>query len=237
MKDAQQRRYLDDVPRDIQDLIYEERDSEVVNLLMERKRLGKMQAALETSRIITRMKQTFPDALPGPSSKVGPRLSPKEKSVLAWIFVSLFVLAGVVFSSVGIYGLVLGLASKGWPSTEARILQSTVELRTTGTGSDRRSAYHALVTYEFTLDGETYQGDRISTADIGRGRSTHARRIVKRYPKGSIATVSYQTGNPSRCLLEPGLRWQAFMMPSVGLFVLLLGIVFLSARISVERDR
>jgi hypothetical protein len=41
---------------------------------------------------------------------------------------------------------------------------------------------------------------------------------------------------PSKCLLEPGFQGQTFILPSVGLFVLLLGGVFLAAQISVMRD-
>jgi len=35
---------------------------------------------------------------------------------------------------------------------------------------------------------------------------------------------------------EPGFQGQAFISPSIGLFVLLLGGVFLAAKISVMRD-
>ena len=234
MNDTRERQYLEDVPRDVQDLIYEDRCREAAQLLMEQKGLGKIQAAMETGRIASRMSEQFPDAMAEPSS--GPALTAKQESKATWAFISLFLVVGAVFTTIGVHGLALGFASRSWPSTEARILQSKVERDTSGSGKDRSTSYHAKVTYEFTVDGVTYKGDRVAAADIGRGKSIHAERIVKRYPKGSNATVYYMPEKPNRCLLEPGFKGQAFIIPSVGLFVLLLGGVFLAAQISVMRD-
>ena len=68
MTDTEQRQYLDDVPRDIQDLIYEGRHTEATQLLMDQKGLQKMQAAMEAGSIAIRMSEEFPDAVSGPSS-------------------------------------------------------------------------------------------------------------------------------------------------------------------------
>ena len=51
MSDAQQRKYLDDGPEDIQDLIFENRFPEATQLLMDQRGLGKMQAAMEAARV------------------------------------------------------------------------------------------------------------------------------------------------------------------------------------------
>lgn len=235
MNDTQERQYLDDVPREIQDLLFEDRCLEAAQLLMEQKGLGKMQAAMEAGRIVSRMSEQFPDAMAKAST--GPALTAKQESKATWAFISLFLVVGAVFATIGVHGLALGFASRSWPSTEARILQSKVERETSGTGKDRSTSYHAKVTYEFTLDGVTYRGDRVAAADIGRGKSVHARRIVTRYPKGSSASVYYMPEKPSKCLLEPGFQGQTFILPSAGLIVLLLGGVFLAAQISVMRDK
>lgn len=234
MNDTQKRQYLEDVPRDLQDLIFEDRCAEAAQLLMKQKGLGKMQAAMEVARIASRMSKQFPGAVTEPSS--GPGLTAKQQSIASWAFISLWILIGAVFTVIGIRGLALGFASRNWPSTEARILQSEVERETSGVGKDRSTAYHARITYEFTVDGVTYKGDRVAAADIGRGKSAHARGIVKRYPKGGSTSVYYMPEKPSTCLLEPGFQGQAFIFPSVGLFVLLLGGVFLAAKLSVMRD-
>lgn len=234
MNDTQQRQYLEDVPRDIQDLLFEDRALEAAQLLMEQKGLGKMQAAMEAGRIASRMSEQYPDAMAGSSSR--PAMTAKQESKATWAFISLFLVVGAVFTAIGVHGLALGFASRSWPSTKARILQSEVERVTSGSGEDRSTSYHAKVTYEFTVDGVTYKGDRVAAADIGRDKSAHARRIVTRYPKGSRTSVYYMPEKPSKCLLEPGFQEQTFILPSVGLFVLLLGGVFLAAQMSAMRD-
>ena len=234
MNDTRERQYLEDVPRDVQDLIYQDRCREAAQLLIEQKGLGKIQAAMETGRIVSRMSEQFPEAMPAPSSR--PALTAKQESKATWGFISLFLVVGTVFTAFGIHGLALGFESRTWPSTEARILQSVVERETSGSGTDRITSYHAKVTYEFTVDGVTYKGDRVASTDVSRGKSAHARRIVKRYPKGSSARVYYMPDKPGKCLLEPGFRGVTFIFLSVGLCVLALGIVFLVAQISVMRD-
>ena len=42
--------------------------------------------------------------------------------------------------------------------------------------------------------------------------------------------------DPSKCLLEPGVAGTTFIFLSIGVFALLLGGVFLVAKISVIRD-
>jgi hypothetical protein len=65
MTDTKQRQYLDDVSRDIQDLIYEGLHTEATQLLMDQKGLEKMQAAMEARRIAMRMSKAFPETAPG----------------------------------------------------------------------------------------------------------------------------------------------------------------------------
>ena len=233
MSEEQDRQYLDDVPKDIQDMIYDGRHAEAIQLLMDQQGLQKIRAGMEVARIATRMSQAFPDADQSPSS--GPAMTAKQQSVVSWAIISLVFLAGAGFTGIGIHGLASGFQSRSWPSTESRIKQSKVERRTHRSGVDRTTAYFAVVTYEFTVHGASYMGDRVSSSDVGRD-SKFAERIVDRYPKGSITKVYYNPENPSECLLEPGVQGKAFIAPSIGLFLLLLGGVFLAAQISASRD-
>ena len=173
------------------------------------------------------------EAQDSPSS--GPAMTAKQQSVVSWAIISLFFVAGAGFTAIGVNGLARGFQSRSWPSTEASITQSKVERRTSRSGVDRTTAYHAIVTYEFTVQGTSYKGDRVTSSDMGRDSKT-ANRIVERYPEGSRTSVYYKPGEPSECLLEPGLQGKAFIAPSIGLFILLLGGVFLAAQILVMRD-
>ena len=116
MSDTQQRKYLDDVPEDIQYLIFENRFPEATQLLMDQRGLGKMQAAMEAARIATRMRKEFPEAVPA-----GPGLTAKQQSIVTWALISLFLVAGAVFRGFGSHGLALGFASRSWPSTEGQM--------------------------------------------------------------------------------------------------------------------
>ena len=55
-------------------------------------------------------------------------------------------------------------------------------------------------------------------------------------PKAAPPAFTTSPESQSECLLEPGLQGKAFIAPSIGLFLLLLGGVFLAAHISVMRD-
>ena len=94
------RQYLDDVSQEIQDLIYEGRGEEAVELMVAQRGLGKMQAAMEVARIYARMRATFPDAMPELSPEsVGPASS--RKTILVWTFLVVLTLTGAVMTFFG----------------------------------------------------------------------------------------------------------------------------------------
>jgi hypothetical protein len=236
MTDAQNRQYLDDVPTEIQDLLYEERGPEAVDRLMTQKGLGKMQAALEAARIAARMREAFPDAVPELSAGGAGDLSPRTRAGIKWLFILMFLPAGLLFTTMGMNGILRARESAGWPPTEGRITRSEVVRRTSGTGTDRTTAYHAEVSYEYLVDGAAYRGDRVAYGDYG-GKRKHAQRIVSRYRKGEVVTVYYNPQNPRVCLLEPGLKAQAFIMPFVGLIALLIPGYIIWSTIAAARDK
>ena len=232
MIDTQQRQYLDDVPRDLQDLIYEGKHTEATQLLMDQKGLQKMQAAMEAGSIALRMSAEFPGAVEGPS--YAPTMTAQQWSRVMWVVIAFLLVIGALFTAIGVHGLTLGFESRSWPSTEGQITQSKVERRksSSGTGKKRTAFYHAIVNYKFSVDGRPYKGSRVSSADAGRGKPEHAERTVKRYPEGSSATVYYMPEAPGTCLLEPGFQVSAFVFSSIGLILLLLSGVLLVVNIS-----
>jgi len=237
MSDAPKRQYLDDVPRDIQDLIYEGRGTEVPELLMAQRSMGKMPAAMEAARIWSRMQAEFPGAAPELSPESGEPTSSK-KAILGWIFVIVLTLVGATMTILGVRGLILAHASKSWPTVQGKITESFVE-RSRGRSNSGKStsSYHLRIRYAFTVDGTPHTGDRAGYGDhIGRENASHANRIVRRFPKGKEVTVYYQAGNPRECLLEPGVKGRTFILPSIGLFILAIGGVLLWAAVSVAKD-
>ena len=244
MTDTQNREYLDGVSTEIQDLLYEDRGNEAVELLMEQTGLGKMQAALEAARIASRMQEEFPDEAPDlatSGTEIGP--PPELMSALKWIFFAFFGLAGIALTTFGTIGIVRASESTGWPSVQGKVIKSSVERESstrsgsarTGGGS-RRTSYHARVAYKYTVDGADFAGDRVAYGDHG-GKRKHAQRIVNRYRKGKAVAVHYRPDDPSVCLLEPGLKAQTFLMPFMGLIALLIPGFIIWSMIAAARDK
>ena len=155
MPDGKQRQYLEDVPTDIQDLIFEDRGPEAIQLLMTQRGLGRMEAAMEAARIATRMKETFPDAVPGPSSGSGLGLTSRQKSLIAWAFVLLFAVAGCAAIFSGVRGIIMGKASGHWPSVKGTVTRSEA-VSTTSNKKSGGTVYHTRIVYEFTVDGHSH---------------------------------------------------------------------------------
>jgi len=139
------------------------------------------------------------------------------------IFPLIFLITGAVIAFFGIRGLIRANASVGWPSTEGRIVESSVGSSTSSGSSGSGISYHAEILYEFTVDGTTFQGNRVAYGDHGTSDISHARSIVNDYPVGKELTVHYMPENPEECVLEPGVQPQAWLFPAFGLIFLIAG--------------
>lgn len=153
-------------------------------------------------------------------------LSPRMKFFFKRIFPLLFILTGVSITLFGVRGLLRAQASMDWPSTQGSIVESSVEReRSSGTGNSGGISYHARIFYEYRVEGTTFNGDRVSYGDSGSSDPSPARRIVNRYPKGKDVTVYYMPEDPEVCVLEPGVKTQAYFVPGFGLIFLVAGIL------------
>jgi len=140
------------------------------------------------------------------------------------IFPIIFIAAGAITIFFGINGLIRAEASLDWPNTQGIVLKSSVGSHTkSGTNGVRSTTYHAEILYRFSVDGKIFKGDTIASGDFGSNDQAHARRVVTNYPKGKSITVYYMAENPKECLLEPGLKLQAWFTPGLGLVFLLVG--------------
>ena len=160
------------------------------------------------------------------SSSSSKQMSPGMKVFFSRIFPLIFVIVGASVAFFGIRGLIRAKASVDWPATQGKVLESSVE-RHRSSDSKRRSSttYRAEILYEFSVEGTTFNGDRVAYGDYGSSNSSHARRVVNRYPKGKSVTVHYMPGNPEECLLEPGLKGQSWFLPGFGLIFFTVGSV------------
>jgi uncharacterized protein DUF3592 len=122
------------------------------------------------------------------------------------------VLAGLILVGVGLaLAFVLGRSamkhgaeSEGWPSVTGKVTASEV----TGFGPRDDRTYRPSVSYEYSVNGETFTSNRINfdVAGIQSHASLEMQEIVDRYRPGAEVTVFYKPEDPSISCLETGAR-------------------------------
>jgi len=137
----------------------------------------------------------------------------------------MLIVMGLIFAAVGIGVLIWGVmtvknayASSSWPTTTGKIVESRVDHRRSSSGSRSSSSttYHAEIGYTYTVDGNTYDGDRVSFGEYGSSNSSHARSVVRRYPVGQSVEVCYDPADPTSACLEAGVSWSTWFLPGFG---------------------
>jgi hypothetical protein len=137
------------------------------------------------------------------------------------LIAAVFIIAGGFMIWYGLRSRKLASASKTWPSTPGKIVTSWVR-ETESTDSENRTTttYVAEVEYEYKVDGQPLQGNRVQFGLGGSGNSTALRAIVKRYPVGAEVQVFYDPAKPKQCTLEQKAAGSAMIL-------LFLGVLFL----------
>jgi hypothetical protein len=144
---------------------------------------------------------------------------------------------GLVILASGIDPTLVTLRSRGWPTTEAVVLESRVftlrELRDSFDGLSRsvstRGGYVPFVRYEYTVDGETYVNVRVSPFDSPIPRRQWAERVVADYQENTRVTVPYDPSDPSRSFLRTWIRSQRLLLFLGGSTLFLAPAVWLAA--------
>ena len=128
----------------------------------------------------------------------------------AGLFGAIFALVGGILLAVGVAAYRDGEATKSWSSTTATVLSASIDEHTSTTRDsnghrDTRTTYTPEVRYEYTIDGTTYQGDRIKVGGYF-GSQDRALDIVARFPAGAEVTAFYDPKSPSDAVLEQGAQ-------------------------------
>ncbi len=148
-------------------------------------------------------------------------MSPGMAFFFSRIFPLIFIGCGAMVLYFGWQDIQHAMASSNWPTAPGMIQSSSVEYHRSQKGS---GTYGAKVLYSFTANDLAYNGGQVAFGDYSSGSPDHANSIVNRYPQGESVTVYYDPANPEFCVLEPGLKWQTWMLP-------IFGLVFFSAGI------
>jgi len=158
------------------------------------------------------------------NSSSSKQMPPAVRFFFSRIFPLIFIVVGASVAFFGIRGLIRAKASMKWPTTQGKVVASSVESHhSSNSNGGSSTTYHAEILYEFAVGDTTFNGNRVAYGDYGSSSPSHARRIVNRYPEGKSVTVHYMPGNPEECLLEPGMKMQSWFLPAFGLIFLTVG--------------
>lgn len=138
-------------------------------------------------------------------------------------FSSLFVIVGVTVFGFGVRQYMRAQKSNSWPYVMGEVVYSDVERRSDEDGT----TYSAEVEYEFTVADRLLSGNLVKFGETSSSNSSHARRIVNRYPVGSEVRVFYDPNDPYLSVLEPGVHASTYFMPGFGLIFALFGSGFM----------
>ena len=138
----------------------------------------------------------------------------------ARIFPLPFILVGGLTLYSGTRSLFRAKESLSWPVANGRVQRASVEYHR---GDKGGGTYHAEILYSFTVNDQTHSGNKVAFGDYGSSDPSHAQNIVNRYFKDKAVSVRYLTTDPDVCVLEPGIRGQAWFLPGFGLVFLVAG--------------
>lgn len=149
-------------------------------------------------------------------------------------FFVLFFCMGVAVGVAALGGIYLAHVSMQWPATEGKIVDSNVGA-SSGSGP---ATYSPKVRYTYTVDGRTYEGNRIYFAGI-RMASSHdyARKLAGRFLPGRAVNVYFDPDNVERSVLLPGVRtehWLNFLVSGAFIAFALLGM-YMDRRYAMKR--
>ena len=126
-----------------------------------------------------------------------------------------------------------------WVQTAAHLIRAGIE---THRGDDS-DTYEAFATYTYVVDGQQYQGDRVSLSsgadNIGSYQEDIGRRLRAVSAAGDTVVVFVDPDTPSNSIVDRGVRWGLLGFKSIFLFVfggVGLGLLIVAWRAPKEKD-
>jgi len=146
-------------------------------------------------------------------------------------------LAGPVLAYLG-YGFIQkGKETLNWVATTGKILESaTHEVYSTTPGSVNNRTWQPDITYQYDVNGETFQGQKIRVFIVYTGNPERAEGWANKYPAGTELTVYYDPEDPYRSVLEQGVQTGAYLMTALGagMFLFVIGYIIYSKKRSAQ---
>jgi hypothetical protein len=117
-------------------------------------------------------------------------------------------------------------ASRDWPSVPGVITRSAVATKR----SDGKTMYSFDVVYRYQVEGRELTCNSVFFGgNTSSSNSSAAYKVTGRYPEGAEVDVYYEPENPANAVLEPGARWQSYIVFGIGLVFLIVGVLVLGS--------
>ena len=119
-------------------------------------------------------------------------------------------------------GLILAAKStQAWPTTDARVIRSEIEVSQKASGIRRRQArfsdyFTPMIEYAYVVNGEQYNGTQIrSHSDAGSYDRAEVEQWIRQYPVDATISIHYSPKKPHRSVIDTtadvGLFWIVFV--------------------------
>lgn len=123
-----------------------------------------------------------------------------RQRTIIWSLTAVIAFVGVGLILMALFTIRAANAARAWPSTEGTVLSwqeaSTTAHRAPTQQSGQEQPVQITIRYEYSVDGETYQHDRIAFA-LGMPD-------LPAHDEGDAITVYYDPDLPSEAVLLPG---------------------------------
>ena len=136
-----------------------------------------------------------------------------------------FVLGGLLFATLGYFHAREAIQSNDWPSVAGQIISKKIDV-THNRDSDghRTTSYEPKVIYEFRVDEQIYQAERMQIGLTSYNTRAKASDAIDRLTDGDKCTVFYNPENPEVSTLEVGFQLHHGMFIGFGLLFCMIGI-------------
>ena len=112
-----------------------------------------------------------------------------------------------------------------WPTAIGVITASTIQEGPSAGMLIPVARYRAAIAYQYEIDGRVLSGTRITMDESQFESRPWAEDRLRRYPLSATVRVSYDPGDPSRAVLQPGISTEHMQGLGAGLLFLVVGVL------------
>jgi hypothetical protein len=140
------------------------------------------------------------------------------------IFSAVFLIAGLACVIANLVQRKRAKEAEAWPTALGVVIASGMqEQRSYDSESGTSINYKPVVTYTYTIMGQTFTGEQLSFGNMNYDRSTAAKKIAP-YPQGSQVMVHYDPDNPLNAVLETKAAGSILFL-IIGILFMLIGVL------------